>query len=155
MTRFATALALLVILAGGAGFAGAASANKTSNDQATKKVTKATRKSAKAGEVTVDQLALLLNKKEVTVVDANGTDTRQKQGKIPGAILLSHFEKYDLAELPAAKDTKLVFYCANTHCGASHKGAEKAMLAGYTDVSVLPAGIAGWREAGKDVETVQ
>ena len=46
------------------------------------------------------------------------------------------------SELPADKGKPLVFYCANTHCGASHTAAEKARLAGYTNVKFLPEGIA-------------
>jgi hypothetical protein len=51
-----------------------------------------------------------------TVVDANGADFRAREGIIPGAVLLSGYKTYDVAkELPAAKDTPLVFYCADTH----------------------------------------
>jgi len=100
--------------------------------------------------VTVTQLAELQKAKKATVLDANGQETREKYGTIPGAVLLTNFQKYDLAkELPAAKDSKLVFYCANTQCGASHAAAEKAASAGYTDVNVLPDGIIGWKKAGQ------
>ena len=52
----------------------------------------------------------------VAVADANGTDFRTREGVIPGAILLSSFRSYDVAkELPAPKDTALVFYCADPH----------------------------------------
>ena len=51
-----------------------------------------------------------------TVVDANGADFRTREGIIPGAVLLSSYKSYDAAkELPSAKDTSLVFYCADTH----------------------------------------
>ena len=51
-----------------------------------------------------------------TLVDANGTDFREREGIIPGAVLLSNYKAYDVAkELPAAKDTPLVFYCADPH----------------------------------------
>lgn len=52
----------------------------------------------------------------LAVYDANLPDFRAKEGLIPGAKPLSSFNRYDVAkELPAAKDAKLVFYCANTH----------------------------------------
>jgi hypothetical protein len=52
----------------------------------------------------------------VTVVDANGPDFRAREGTIPGAILLSSYSKYDTGEeLPASKDARLVFYCADPH----------------------------------------
>ena len=52
----------------------------------------------------------------VVILDANGDSTRDKYGVIPGARLLTSYDGYDVAtELPAAKNAKLVFYCANTH----------------------------------------
>jgi len=51
-----------------------------------------------------------------TVVDANGADFRATEGIIPGAVLLSSYKNYEAAkELPPAKNTPLVFYCADTH----------------------------------------
>ena len=51
----------------------------------------------------------------VVILDANVDTTREKYGVIPGAHLLTNYEKYDVAtELPPAKNAKLVFYCANT-----------------------------------------
>jgi len=51
-----------------------------------------------------------------TIVDANGADFRTHEGIIPGAVLLSSYKAYDVAkELPPAKNTPLVFYCADTH----------------------------------------
>ena len=106
--------------------------------------------SVEAPQVTVAQLASWTKAKKATAVDANGATTRNEQGIIPGAVLLTSSSMFDAAkELPSAKDSKLVFYCANTRCSASKKAASKAMQAGYTDVAVLPAGIMGWKEAGQ------
>jgi rhodanese-related sulfurtransferase len=107
------------------------------------------------GTIAVDELASLLANEGCAVVDANGDSTRKQMGIIPGARLLSDYESYAVSELPAAKDTKLVFYCANEQCGASHAAAEKALLAGYRDVNVFPGGILGWKRAGKPVTTMQ
>jgi rhodanese-related sulfurtransferase len=66
----------------------------------------------------VDDLARLLADKEAkaVVLDANPPSVRDAKGVIPGARLLSSSASYEVTkELPAAKDTKLVFYCANTH----------------------------------------
>ncbi len=53
---------------------------------------------------------------KVQVFDANHSSTREKYGVIAGAHLLSSYDNYDAAkELPANKNTKLVFYCADTH----------------------------------------
>lgn len=86
----------------------------------------------------------------VTILDANVASTRNKYGVIPGARLLPSYNKYDVAtELPPAKNSKLVFYCANTSCMASHGAARRAVAAGYTDVSVMADGIMGWDAAGQ------
>jgi len=47
-------------------------------------------------------------------LDANGEDFRKDNGKVPGAVLLENFRKYDVKSvLPESKDTPLVFYCSN------------------------------------------
>jgi rhodanese-related sulfurtransferase len=107
---------------------------------------------AKIAEISVAELDALIAKGACTPVDANGDVTRKKRGVIPGAVRLSDYETYSAKELPADKARALVFYCANEQCGASHTAAEKARLAGYRDVRVLPAGIFGWIDAGKTVE---
>ncbi|MGZ3458877.1 MAG: rhodanese-like domain-containing protein [Archangium sp.] len=105
--------------------------------------------------VTIAQVTDLQKEKKVTVLDANNAEFRKQNGIIPGAVLLTHYQKYDAAkELPAAKDAKLVFYCANTQCMASHAAAKKALEAGYTDVSVLPDGLLGWKKAGQPTASV-
>lgn len=109
---------------------------------------------AKVPTVTVDQLDTMLANNEGQAVDANGDGTRHKLGVIPGAVLLTDSEGYVPSELPADKAKSLVFYCANTACSASNEAAAKAILAGYTNVKVLPEGIAGWVKAGKKIQTI-
>lgn len=107
---------------------------------------------AKANEpvkATVAEVATWTKAKQAIPVDANGQETRTKQGVIPGAVLLTSSSTYDVKELPADKSSKLVFYCANQKCGASHQAAKRAMENGYTNVAVLPEGIAGWKQAGQ------
>lgn len=104
-------------------------------------------------ELSVSDVATLVQAKGATVVDANDTETRQEQGVVPGAVMLSSSREYALTELPAAKDTKLVFYCGGTACRASDKAAKRASEAGYADVSVMRAGIRGWKSAGQHTET--
>ncbi|HEY0476874.1 MAG TPA: rhodanese-like domain-containing protein [Kofleriaceae bacterium] len=103
-------------------------------------------------EISVDQLDGMLARRECQAVDANGDATRKRMGVIPGAVLLRDMDAVD--QLPADKTRSLVFYCANTACGASHEAAEKAIVAGYTRVQVLPDGIAGWVKAGKQTSAV-
>lgn len=108
----------------------------------------------KVPEVTVDEVDTALGKSEWQAVDANGEGTRKKMGILPGAVLLTDYETFTPSELPADKDKGLVFYCANTHCGASHEAASRARTAGYKNVKVMPEGIAGWVKAGKKVQTI-
>jgi len=65
--------------------------------------------------IRVRDLAKLLgnNDHKVYVFDVNPNDLREKEGIIPGSILLSSKKDYDLAVLPADKAAPLVFYCAN------------------------------------------
>lgn len=103
---------------------------------------------------TVAEVAKLHESKAAAIFDANTPEWRTKEGIIPGAKLLSSAVSYDVAkELPAQKDAKLVFYCAGQKCMASHQAAERAIGAGYTDVTVMPDGIKGWKAAGQKVET--
>ena len=106
-------------------------------------------------ELAVADVAALLQAKSVTVLDANDADTRKEQGVVPGAVLLSSSRDYALSELPPSKDTKLVFYCGGTACRASDKAAKRAADAGYADVSVMRAGIRGWKSAGQTTATPQ
>lgn len=98
---------------------------------------------------TVAEVATWTKEKQATAVDANGEKTRTSQGVIPGAVLLTSSASYSLSELPKDRASKLVFYCANEKCTASLTAAQRALDHGYTDVSVLPAGISGWRQAGQ------
>lgn len=101
-------------------------------------------------DVSVTQLSNLMQAKKVTVIDANGPETRKKYGVIPGAVMLSSYDDYNIAkELPKDKNAKLVFYCANTKCTAAPKAAQKAIKAGYKNVAHLSVGIMGWNKAGK------
>ena len=85
----------------------------------------------------------------VYVFDANSDYTRKSKGVVPGAKLLSSYKNYDISkELPLAKDSRLVFYCMNEKCTASHSAAEKAVDAGYTQVNVMSDGIQGWLKSG-------
>jgi rhodanese-related sulfurtransferase len=104
--------------------------------------------------LSVPELAnLLAREPNVVVCDANTDDVRSRFGILPGARLLSSYRDYDPArELPADKSRPLVFYCHSERCGAAVAAARKAVVAGHTDVSVLPPGIRGWNDAGKPVE---
>ena len=104
-------------------------------------------------DLDVPAVAALVAAHSGTVLDVNGPETRATYGVVPGAKLLTSSAQFDVAtELPTDKASPLVFYCANSECGASHHAAERAVSAGYSDVGVMRAGIAGWKEAGQATE---
>ena len=65
------------------------------------------------GELTVDQVAELIAKKDVDVFDNNAQDVYQK-GHVPTAKWVA-FNEVKESDLPKDKSRKLVFYCANPH----------------------------------------
>lgn len=107
---------------------------------------------AKLAQVTVDELDRMLAKNDCVAVDANEKTTRQRMGVIPGAVILRDGDLAD--QLPRDKAEHLVFYCANEACRASEEAAEQAVIAGYSHVQVMPAGIAGWVRAGKKTSSL-
>ena len=126
---------------------GCHSASSSSNGEAAPAATVNTEAKA-VPEVTVTQVATFSKDKSATIFDANDADTRKEYGVVPGAVLLASHKDYALSALPAAKTDKLVFYCGGTQCRASDAAAARAASAGYSDVSVMRAGIRGWKEAG-------
>ena len=102
-------------------------------------------------EVSVANVQEMVNEKlaKVVVLDANNEQARVEAGIVPGALKLSSYNQYALTELPADKNTTLVFYCYNSFCQASHIAAARALQAGYKDVRVMKAGIVGWNAANK------
>ncbi|MBT8494561.1 MAG: rhodanese-like domain-containing protein [Deltaproteobacteria bacterium] len=104
------------------------------------------------GKLGPDEVDALLKDGKVHVFDANSDKTRSKYGVVPGAKLLTSYKDYDLGILPEDKAAKLVFYCSNLQCSAAGKGAKRAVVAGYSDVNLMPVGIMGWAEAGKEVK---
>ncbi len=107
---------------------------------------------ADAPVIGVDEVSTLLAAKQAVAIDANGDDTRQKFGTVPGAVLLSNARTFDVSELPADKGKQLVFYCGSERCQSAPKAASRAIEAGYQEVKVMSAGIRGWVEAGKAVD---
>ena len=137
----------IILLAAALALGAGCSKKTTSTDESSQQA-------AKLPMVTVDEVDQAIAKGDCTPVDANGEGTRKKMGTLPGAVLLTDSETFNVSELPQDKSKTLVFYCANTQCGASHEAAEKALTAGYTNVKVMPDGIAGWVKAGKKTQQI-
>ena len=126
----------------------AVACSKPSAERATPSAPAAATDDKPVAEVTVSDVQQYVKNKSATVFDANDNDTRKEYGVVPGAVLLAG-KDYPLSTLPAAKSDKLVFYCGGTQCRASDHAAARAASAGYSDVSVMRAGITGWKAAGQ------
>jgi len=83
--------------------------------------------------------------------DANSRETYETR-HVPGATWVD-YDALAREQLPQDQSTPLVFYCFNEHCSASHVAAESAVAMGFSNVSVMGAGIAGWAAAGQPVES--
>lgn len=93
-----------------------------------------------AKSVTKDELAAMLEKGNVIVVDARDAESFEA-GHISGAINLVK------ASLPEDKNATLIFYCGSTRCSAAPKAAKKAIQAGYKNVMVFHGGWAEWNKS--------
>lgn len=140
---------VFVVITAALGFFTVANANEQTKSVQTAE--KSVVKALEIQEISVEQVKRLMadSKAKFAIVDANNDGTRKDAGVIASAILLTSYNQYALTELPVDKSTTLVFYCYNSYCQASHAAAERAIGAGYQDVRVMKAGIAGWNKANK------
>lgn len=102
-------------------------------------------------DVTIQQLKSAIEKKQVTVIDANGTES-YRDGHIPTAIDFQASAAQIEKMLPKDKNALIVAYCGGPQCMAYKNAAKKAVALGYTNVKHLSAGISGWKDAGEKVE---
>lgn len=102
-------------------------------------------------DVSIKELKNSIQKKEVTVIDVNGTESFEK-GHIPGAIDFESSEAKLESLLPKDKNALIVAYCGGPKCMAYKQAAKKAEALGYKNVKHLSAGISGWKEAGEKTE---
>ncbi len=79
---------------------------------------------------------------QTVIVDVN---SRQSwiNAHVPGALNLDPFG-YGNSDLPADDKTRIVFYCSNPLCRKAPNAALRAKKMGYSNVSVMSAGITGW-----------
>lgn len=101
--------------------------------------------------IDTEQLSQGIKTKSLYVFDNNTPEVYAKN-HIPTAVHMNPREP-DLSMFPHNKQSKLVFYCKNTWCMASHQGARVALDNGYPNTYVYADGIDGWIEAGQPVES--
>ncbi len=81
----------------------------------------------------------------VMLIDSRPFKPKYIQGHIPMAVSISdsQFDKMT-DQLPADKNSLLIFYCGGLKCKLSHKSAMKAEKLGYTNVKVFAEGYPAW-----------
>jgi len=92
--------------------------------------------------VSPGELHQLVQKEQVTVIDVNSPQSWRK-ARVPGAVNLDP-AGYKDSDLPADKESSLVFYCSNPLCRKAPNAARRAKKMGYGNVKVMSAGISGW-----------
>jgi rhodanese-related sulfurtransferase len=105
-------------------------------------------------KVTVADAAKLHKANKIIMVDANSPKTRSKLGVVPGARLLTSYDKFSASELKATKKDTLVFYCYSEACSAAPSAARAAKAKGFK-AKVMAAGITGWKKAGHAVKKIK
>ena len=86
------------------------------------------------------KLQQLMQKQPVSVLDVPGARPLDPMG-------------YDESDLPADRDSTLVFYCSNFLCRKAPNAARRAKDMGYRNVYVMSAGISGWVGASLPTES--
>lgn len=92
--------------------------------------------------VSPEALSQMVTERKVTVIDVNPRP-RWAEAHVPGALSLDP-TGYAERDLPADKDSTLVFYCSGPLCRKAPNAARRAQQLGYRDVRVMAAGIQGW-----------
>ena len=89
------------------------------------------------------------DKAHFILIDARKAEDYNKE-HIVSAISLpaTDVNSETLQKIAPEVTTKLVFYCQNLRCQASHIAASKALGAGYKYLYEFGAGIDGWKELG-------
>ena len=100
--------------------------------------------------ISPDALKRSVEESRVTVIDVNAPGV-WAEAHVPGAKNLDP-TAYDEHDLPADKDSALVFYCSGPLCRKAPNAARRAQQLGYRDVKVLSAGIKGWLAAKMPTE---
>ncbi len=95
--------------------------------------------------VSASYVKKVLAKGKAVVVDAR-PPRKFKKGHVPGAVNIPTTRFDAMADqLPANKDTLIVFYCGGYKCPLSAKGANKARTLGYTNIRLFQAGYPEWK----------
>jgi rhodanese-related sulfurtransferase len=100
--------------------------------------------------ITAETLKKMIDDKASFVLIDARRDKDYNEEHIISAINVSatDISSKTLAEVAPEVTTKLVFYCQNTKCQASHIAASKALGAGYKYLYEFSGGIEDWKKHG-------
>ena len=95
----------------------------------------------------VAKYAKMPKPKGVMIIDSRPYKPKYVDGYIPTAVSIpaSQFDKM-VDQLPADKNTLLIFYCGGLACPLSHKSAFKAEALGYTNIKVYAEGFPDFKK---------
>jgi len=92
--------------------------------------------------ISPDALHRVMQGQPVTVIDVNSRQSWIK-ARVPGALNLDP-TGYSDRDLPSDKESLVVFYCSNPMCRKAPNAALRAKKMGYSNATVMAAGISGW-----------
>ena len=101
--------------------------------------------------ISPQELHRRLQSEPIVPIDVNSRQS-WNAAHVPGARSLDPVG-FAESDLPADRDTELVFYCSNFLCRKAPNAARRARDMGYRNVHVMSAGISGWVDAGMPTET--
>lgn len=101
--------------------------------------------------ITPKRLVEHIGDDSVTTIDVTSPQSWDS-AHVPGARNLDPYQ-FEQQDLPADKQSLLVFYCSNPLCRKAPNAAKRAIKMGFENVRVMPAGIKGWVRAGLPVDT--
>jgi rhodanese-related sulfurtransferase len=101
--------------------------------------------------ITVEELNRRMKEQgdSLLLFDARGDDAFAREHlphakSAPESALTERFEGL------ARKDAEIVVYCVDPDCGKSRKVGQQLETMGFRNVSRLPEGIEGWKQAGHE-----
>ena len=93
----------------------------------------------------------LMQREHITAIDVNSRQS-WANARVPGARHLDPLAYTD-HDLPADRESPLIFYCSNMFCRKAPNAARRAKGMGYRNVRVMSAGISGWLDADLPTES--
>ncbi|HEY3636725.1 MAG TPA: DedA family protein/thiosulfate sulfurtransferase GlpE [Rhizomicrobium sp.] len=99
--------------------------------------------------ISVEELATLVDEGRAPVIfDVRSTETRERDGMIPGAVA-AHSAEIELVLKQYSRDVEVVIYCACPNEESAAVAAQHLKRAGYKRIRPLLGGVEAWSRAGR------